>query len=117
MAADQALELLLQGSDLVLQMRQGGFQGAVRRRRLNDLASQRGARVLRGGLLLDELLSGRENHLDLFDQDLLGLPEPKLIGIASSVFSDLPAVEGIALGLPIAEGLPDLPRIQERQGI
>src|SRR5690606_18574343 len=83
----------------------------------DGLASERGARVRRSGLLMYQLLTRAENDANLLDDHLLRLPEAEFVGIPKAILSDPATVERVVLGQTIAERFPDGPRVEKRERI
>lgn len=90
------------------------IEGLVGRGRLDGLALEGLTGVLSGGLLLDQLLAGRQKRLDLLCDRLLRAPRLQTVAVAEAVLGNSPAVESVGFAV-VVERLPDRVGVQERQ--
>src|SRR5690606_20575807 len=117
LTTDQSLQFVGKRVDLRLEMSDRGVKRFIGHGSLDGLASERGARVRRSGLLMYQLLTRAENDANLLDDHLLRLPEAEFVGIPKAILSDPATVERVVLGQTIAERFPDGPRVEKRERI
>src|SRR5690606_33776575 len=91
--------------------------GAIRRRGLHTLASERGPRVLQRRSLLHELLTRGQDDRDLLDDLLARLPQREFVEIAEAVLGDASGIDRVILRTGLREGGRERVRIQKREPV